>query len=703
MTVATPAMLDRVLGVPEVLDPASPYWYFNTRNFNHVRNLWKVLLDLDRTAPNIISVDTETGGLDPQKDPIHFVQLKHPAFPTIIIDCRGGDRGNLKALGAALEVLLGYSRHLKVGHNLAFDWRFLKAKLGIEMVRMYDTMLGELVVNAGLWRQNPSLKELAEIYLGIEMDKSTRLDFLTMTVETEITEEQLRYMAADVEVIQPIVRHQWKRMDEEGLRDVVRLEMELMPALAESMLHGILIDTVLWREQLAKIEQTRREKEEELRVALQPYVDRHRELRAEPGQHEYLSLGSVEAAKVAQMAAAQAIYDKCFEKTQSRGDARKAFNAYKREHPIPKETMFGPLNLASNDQLSGALIQMGVPLPLTDKGGYSTDSEKLELLVPEYPVLRILLDWKTAQKNITSFGENVLKFVDDAGRIHPDINQCVRTGRMSIGKPPLQQMPSTDLRKCFRAGSGRLLVTADYSQIELRILAELTGEPALIQAFEEGLDLHSLTVRTMFPDLAHKSLEAIKEEHKEERHAAKTINFATVYGISAYALAVQLKTTVQKAQEYLDRWREAHPAVVEWMDRTARRGLLDGFSMTLDGRKRFFPPLGPEPRERGSVEWREWQSKRGSYTRMLCNFPVQGTSAGVTKAAICRIRKRLRAEGWHAVQVLYVHDEIVTEVADYQAEDVARIVHDEMVAAGEQWITTVPVTVEYKISQVWEK
>ncbi len=346
-------------------------------------------------------------------------------------------------------------------------------------------------------------------------------------------------------------------------------------------------------------------------------------------------------------------------------------------------TMFGvpTINLNSGPQLIDVFGRLGVALPDT--------SEATLVKAGDHPAIKKLLEYRSHEKTLSAFGEALLKLINEkTGRLHPDFNQYgADTGRFSCTNPNVQQIPATsDFRSCFIAAPGYKLVTCDYSQAELRILAELSGDPAFVEAFRSGGDLHAITASQMFQV-------PLDQVSKTQRSAAKSINFGLAYGRGPGSLAVQLGVTPEDARALIEKYFQAYTGIQRWLDKAAREAVRRGYSDTPLGRRRFYDiPSRDDP---------DYRTKIGSIERQGKNSPIQGGNADMTKIALVYLRQAL--QGYDARLVNTVHDEIVVEVVAEQAEDVKAIVEHEMIRAGEQILTQVPVVADATIGDYWKK
>src|ERR671911_489669 len=347
------------------------------------------------------------------------------------------------------------------------------------------------------------------------------------------------------------------------------------------------------------------------------------------------------------------------------------------EGVLPLEGLGPRLNLNSPKQITDAFRTLGIELP---------DTKVWTLLKIEHPAAKALLEYRELQKKLGTYLETYPNFVHPkTGRIHANFLQCrVPTGRLACTNPNVQQIPHEDeFRSCFVAEQNNTLVIADYSQIELRILAEVSGDPAFVRAFREGDDLHRMTAGTMFgvDD---------GEVTREQRSAAKRINFGLMYGRGPKSLSAQLGTNEDRARGLIDEYFANYPKVRQYLQGTASRALRDRTLRTLAGRVRKFGDTSGL----GSVE-------RGAMRREAMNYPIQGAASDIAKLALTHVREEL--EGLDARLINSIHDEFVVECAEEIAPEVAERTRAGMVRAGEEILEKVPVEVEVAISPEWRK
>ena len=354
---------------------------------------------------------------------------------------------------------------------------------------------------------------------------------------------------------------------------------------------------------------------------------------------------------------------------------------------IHMETGSDSFNPNSPKQLGEMLFDtMGLPHGKKTQRGWSTDAETLESL-RDYPLVEDVLEYRAYQKLNSTYVEGLLKVIGEDGRIHSTFNQTeARTGRLSSDNPNLQNIPirtelGSQLRAYFIAKPGCVLVDADYSQIELRILAHITGDEHMQQAFLNGEDIHRSTAAKIYgiPQ---------SEVTPRLRSSAKAINFGIMYGKGAYSLSKDIGVTVKEADAFLKNYLDAFPKVSGYMDKTIADAKERGYVSTLFGRRRALPELASSN-----------FNVRSSGERMARNTPIQGTAADVIKLAMVRVWKRLRAEKLDSRLILTVHDELIVEAPEAEAEYAARILREEMegcvayavplstdVHAGKNWL-----------------
>jgi len=435
----------------------------------------------------------------------------------------------------------------------------------------------------------------------------------------ELSHSQIEYAARDAAIMNEVREKLDERIASDSLQGVLRLENECVMPIAEMELNGFYLDEPLWREQLNKVSAAQTQTASELQDML--------------------------AAGVAQA------------------------------------SLFGrpEINLDSQAQVTDALVNLGIPMPNT------TRAWELQPLADQYPQVAKLLEYRAHAKATSSFGENILGFIEPkTGRIHADFRQIgAPTGRFSCSSPNLQQIPhDEEYRSCFRAPEGRKLVIADYSQIELRILADFSEDENFINAFVSGQDFHRATAAQIFN---------VKAENvdPDQRSFAKRLNFGVVYGIGAQRFAMMTGLTERQAEDTLRRYFATYPKMDDWLRAQSKNVLTERLAKTASGR---LARINFDPNDRSSI---------GAAQRYAKNMPVQGTSADILKRALRLLHDDLR--GTTAKLVNIVHDEIVVECDAADAEEMADKLESAMLRAGQEYVKRVPIKVDAVIADQWCK
>ena len=344
-------------------------------------------------------------------------------------------------------------------------------------------------------------------------------------------------------------------------------------------------------------------------------------------------------------------------------------------------------NINSTQQLGKILFdKLGLPPVKKTKTGYSTNAEVLEKLRGKHPIIEAILDYRQLTKLKSTYADGLGKVIAPDGRIHTCFqNTVTATGRLSSTEPNLQNIPirtqlGAQLREMFVAAPGKVLVDADYSQIELRLLAHMAGDQAMIEGFHSGADIHTITASQVFgvtPD----------QVTPQMRRSAKAVNFGIVYGISPFSLSQDIGVSVQQAKEYMDKYFAHYSGVRAYMDGVVEQGKQDGYVATLFGRRRWLPELKSSN-----------FNTRSFGERVALNMPIQGTAADIIKLAMIRVRDRLLREGLEGRLVLQVHDELIVECPEAEAETVCKLVKEEMEGVCQ---LSVPLLAETHAGTTW--
>ncbi len=584
-------------------------------------------IDILQAAP-AFAFDTETTSLDYMQADLVGVSFSVKSGEAAYIPLAHAYLGVPEQLSR--EVVLGELRGLledpnkqKIGQNLKYDMSVL-ARYGIELRGIaFDTMLESYVLNSVATRHN--MDDLALKYLGkstIAFEEVAGKGAKQITFDQVDIEIASKYAAEDADITLQLHEALWPKLHAlPSLQSVFeKIELPLVSVLSRIERNGVLLDTGLLNRQSAKLSQRLEELE---RDAF--------ELAGEP-----FNLGSPKQL--------QTIF---FEKLQL---------------PVKKKT---------------------------PKGQPSTAEDVLQELALDYPLPKVILEYRGLSKLKSTYTDQLPKQVNPGtGRIHTSYHQAVAaTGRLSSTNPNLQNIPirteeGRQVRKAFIAAPGYQLIAADYSQIELRIMAHLSSDAGLLTAFAQGLDIHKATAAEVFGQ----SLEAVTAD---QRRSAKAINFGLIYGMSAFGLARQLGIGRGDAQSYIDLYFERYPGVLDYMDRTKALAAEQGFVETLFGRRLYLPEINTT----------NFQRRQGA-ERTAINAPMQGSAADIIKLAMIDVDRWLTTDKPDARMIMQVHDELVLEVNADQVDEVAAILTAKMSQAVE---LKVPLLVETGVGLNWEE
>jgi len=523
----------------------------------------------------------------------------------------------------ALKPLLEDPEKTKIGQNLKYDISVL-ANYDIRVVGpLADTMLASYVLNSTATRHD--MDSLALKYLGektISFEEIAGKGAKQLTFNQIALEQAVPYACEDVDItlrLQEILRPQVER--EGRLADVLdHLELPLINVLSRIERNGVALDAERLHEQSQQLERRIRELESE------------------------------------------------------------AFELAGRE-----------FNLGSPKQLGQILFEeQKIPvIKKTPKGAPSTAEAVLEELALDYPLPKVIMQHRGLAKLKSTYTDKLPRLLNKTtGRVHTSYHQAVTaTGRLSSSDPNLQNIPirteeGRKIRQAFVARPGYRIVAADYSQIELRIMAHLSEDKGLLEAFEEGRDIHTATAAEVFGT-------ALEKVSADQRRSAKAINFGLIYGMSAWGLSRQLHIDRNQAQTYIDRYFDRYPGVARYMDRIRTQAAEDGFVETVLGRRLYLPEIHSQNRNR-----------RQGAERTAINAPMQGTAADIIKQAMIDVDAWLAEEEFDALMVMQVHDELVFEVADKQVEAFIEQVQTRMQAAAE---LKVPLIVEAESGANWDE
>jgi DNA polymerase I len=583
------------------------------------------------TRAGLVAFDTETDGLDAtQARLIGFSLAVAPGLACYVPLAHGGtdllsekpEQIGMQAALDRLRPLLADPSVLKVAHNAKYDMTIL-ARHGLTVAPFDDTLIMSFAMDAGK-QFNHSMDELSQLHLG---HKCIAFSDVCGKGKSQLTFGQVplrdatRYAAEDADVTLRL----WHRFKPRLSRDAVttvyeRVDRPLVPVIASMEQHGIKVD----RAALAALS---REFADEM-------------VRLEGEIHEAAG---------------------------------------------------GPFQVGSTQQLGQVLFdRMGLKGGRKGKtGAYSTDVTELERLAGEgVEVARKVLDWRQVSKLKSTYTDALQAQINpETGRVHTSYSLVgAQTGRLSSNDPNLQNIPvrtetGRRIREAFVADDGNILLSADYSQIELRLAAHMADVPALKAAFANGEDIHSLTAQELFGEV-----------NRDTRGRAKTINFSILYGISRWGLAGRMGTTADEAQALIDRYFERFPGINRYIAETLEHVRDTGFTQTLFGRKTHFTRIKSAN-----------QAERQGSERAAINAPIQGTSADIIKRAMARMTPALVAAGLPQVRMLLtVHDELVFELPEGQAAAATLVIRDVMANAAAPLVRLdVPLDVEIGIGKSW--
>lgn len=527
------------------------------------------------------------------------------------------------AVLAAFKPLLEDPRQKKLGQNLKYDMNVL-ARYGIHMQGIaFDSMLESYVLDSTATRHD--MDTLALKYLGhktVHFEDIAGKGAKQLTFNQIDIEQAAHYAAEDADVTLQLHENLWPRLKAvPSLKKIFEeIEMPLLPVLAAIERRGVLIDSKL----LIK-------------------------------QSKALTIRLAELEKEAYDVAGQ------------------------------------EFNLGSPKQIQSILFEkQGLPvIAKTPKGQASTAESVLQELARDYPLPRLILEHRSLSKLKSTYTDKLPQMVDaDSGRVHTSYHQAVAaTGRLSSSDPNLQNIPirteeGRKIRKAFIASPGSKLIAADYSQIELRIMAHLSEDEGLLKAFASGEDIHRATAAEVFGRAADKVT-------SEQRRSAKAINFGLIYGMSAFGLAKQLDISRNEAQEYVDRYFERYPGVKAYMEQTRELARQQGYVETVFGRRLYIPDIKASNAQR-----------RQYAERTAINAPMQGTAADIIKRAMISLEQTIQAKNLPVRMIMQVHDELVFEAADDQLGVVKDLIRAEMEQAA---TLKVPLVVDIGAGDNWDE
>jgi DNA polymerase-1 len=598
-------------------------------NYEIVLDKKKLGAWLDRLGEaDLFAFDTETTSLDYMSADLVGVSFAIEPGEAAYVPC-GHDYDGAPAqisredLLDALKPLLESPKHLKVGQNLKYDMSVL-GRAGIKLDGVaYDTMLESYVLDSTATRHD--MDSLALKYLSyrtIHFEDVAGKGAKQITFNQVPLDQAGPYAAEDADVTLRLHRALWPRLKGEAslARLFDEIEMPLVPVLSRIERNGVLVD------------------------------------------RKMLETQSVELSASMDEIAAQAF-----------------------------EAAGEQFNLGSPKQIQAILFdKLELPvLEKTPKGQPSTAESVLQELAHDYPLPKLILEYRSMSKLKSTYTDALPACIKpETGRVHTSYRQAVAsTGRLSSTDPNLQNIPvrtpeGRRIRQAFIAAPECLILAADYSQIELRIMAHLSGDEGLKAAFESGEDIHRATAAEVFGV-------ALKKVSAEERRSAKAINFGLIYGMSAFGLGRQLGIPRREAQAYVDLYFSRYPGVKQFMDETRERARDRGYVETVFGRRLYLPEIKSQN-----------AARRQYAERTAINAPMQGTAADIIKRAMITLHRWLEESGAQARMIMQVHDELVFEVAETAATEVQAVVIEQMEAAAD---LNVPLQVDAGVGKNWDE
>ena len=497
-------------------------------------------------------------------------------------------------------------RIAKIGQNVKFDLMVLR-RLGVAVRgRKYDTMILHYLLDP---ESRHNMNTLAERYLNyrpIEIETLIGKGQKQLTMDLVNVERVKEYAAEDADVTLQLKQVLLPMVERIGLHDLYfEIEEPMIEVLADIEMAGVRIDSAALAEYAVELNRTMAELEAAIRT--------------EAGEPS-LNINS----------------------TRQLG-----------------EVLFAKMRIAEKPKM-------------TKTKQFCTDEEYLQTFAHKHRIVDLILEYRGVKKLLSTYVEALPQLVNrTTGRIHTSFNQAVTaTGRLSSTNPNLQNIPVRDemgrrIRKAFiPSDDDHLLLSADYSQVELRLMAHLSGDESLIAAFEHGEDIHAATAARLFG-------KPLEEVTPEERRRAKTANFGIIYGISPFGLSQRLEIPRKEAKEIIDGYFRSYPKVKEYMDRVVEKAREEGFVATIFGRRRYLNDISSH----NAVA-------RGLAERNAVNAPIQGSAADIMKIAMIDVHRRFAAEGIRSRVILQVHDELVVDMLRAEQEQVVRIVTESMESAA---------------------
>jgi DNA polymerase I len=601
-----------------------------------------------------ISLDTEASSKDPITAEWILLQIKL-GDEIYLLDARNLDR---KFLSYIVSLVVSSGRPI-LAHNSKYDTKVIFLGTGILLQNIHDTMLVESLLYRGLATGKVfySLAELVQLYTGEVLDKDVRMSFVDF--KGELSNEQLTYSALDVLYLENIYNKQLEYIAEKGLGNIRNLEMELIPALVAMELTGVFLDPAEWK-----------------KLETQAIVDR---------DISYIKvldtiMNSIDFASYANGAV---LADTFYVPVKTK-KARLALESLV-DTSVLKDWLRDNININSHKQLL-AIFQKVYKMKVD-----STD-EKILKDVKDDRIIPHILSYRGYNKKITTYGEDFLKHIHPVtGRIHSEFLQNGTTsGRFSSTNPNLQNIPAeAEYRRPFKAPEGKLLLSLDYSQQEYRLAGAISKDPVIIDAYIKGKDMHTSTASIIYGV-------PLEEVTKEQRGVGKTINFAVLYGSTAYGLAFNLKIKPATAEEFLEKFYAGYPTLTIFKKAVEDAIWEKKYSSTVLGRKRYWDTKVFFNDYKEADRW-EARLRREGF-----NHIIQGTGADVTKLAMIKLFKE-NPFGDSFKGVIQIHDEIVIEITKEVAQEAEIFGKKCMIDVFQPFLGSIPAAVDGHVDTCWTK
>lgn len=653
-----------------------------------------------------IALDIETTGLNFLDDDLVLIALSD------------GERAHLIDVREIPDEVLGewlraelFPRHRLIIHNALFDLPWLFHRSGPVLVETYDTMVQQQLLQAGVFGPE-SLADCVRHYFDVELDKELQTSF----DGGDLTEAQLEYAALDAYWTYRLFTAQRPRLEREGLETVSYIERMATPVFAAIRAVGLGVDPVRHAEVIAEYQ---KEAEEaglkivellgepharrqyallaRMRETHQAWEQEYQRKRAE-WEEEWRTnqtrweesaglLGATTGDPFATWWVQNRFHDLKLQPKYQEPMGLRRFRAvkekeWKQRNPEPEKPPDGitPLNPNSRDHMLPALADIGIHLP-----DYSSESIAKAVMTTrakgKLEVLKAIQDYKKAAKAVSTYGEKFLERRWSDGKFHYEIRQTVSSGRPATAKPNVNQIKNGPLRRVIVPPPGMAMVVADYSQMELRLLAELSRDPVMIRTFQDGIDIHSYTASQVF---------SVTEPTKDQRKAAKAVNFGIAYGMGAKTLQENLIEeevflSLEECQRVIDGWKEMFRVGWEALESWRAHGVEHGWIATAFGRKRWFPR----------------DADPTSVQREAGNHVIQGTNADITKIAMAIAQRDLLPLG--GTVVMNVYDELVAQAPRERIQEALPIVKRAMEDAARLVLKEVPIAVDAVATTSWNE